>query len=86
MLNNCKMSSFESLDGCVAVEVAVRSLEDDPVFNAGHGSVLNMAGEVEMDAIITDGSKELVCTPLDRLAILDLVNVTYIVHVCLLYS
>lgn len=35
----------------------MRSLEDDPVFDAGHGSVLNMAGEVEMDAIITDGSK-----------------------------
>ena len=41
------------------MEVAVRSLEDDPVFNAGHGSVLNKAGEVEMDAMITDGSKVL---------------------------
>lgn len=38
-----------------AVEVAVRILEDDPVFDAGHGSFLNKAGEVEMDAIITDG-------------------------------
>ena len=41
----------------IIVEIAVRSLEDDPVFNAGHGSVFNQAGEVEMDALITDGSK-----------------------------
>lgn len=33
----------------------MKSLEDDPTFNAGHGSVLNIAGEVEMDAIIMDG-------------------------------
>ena len=45
------------LNHCNAVEVAVRSLEDDPVFDAGHGSVLNKAGEVEMDAIIVDGSE-----------------------------
>ncbi|XP_075354299.1 isoaspartyl peptidase/L-asparaginase isoform X2 [Mycteria americana] len=38
-----------------AVEEAVRSMEDDPHFNAGHGSVLNEKGEVEMDAIIMDG-------------------------------
>jgi beta-aspartyl-peptidase (threonine type) len=29
-----------------AVEAAVRVLEDDPVFDAGTGSVLNAAGEV----------------------------------------
>ena len=51
------------------MEAAVRSLEDNPVFNAGHGSCLNKAGEVEMDAIITDGSEYLyytinqICTP-----------------------
>ena len=39
-----------------AVEVAVRSLEDDPVYDAGHGSVLNKAGQVQMDSIIIDGS------------------------------
>lgn len=39
-----------------AVEAAVRVLEDDPAFNAGRGSKLNIAGEVEMDAIIMDGS------------------------------
>jgi beta-aspartyl-peptidase (threonine type) len=38
-----------------AVEVAVRALEDDPVFNAGTGSVLTAAGDVELDAAIMDG-------------------------------
>lgn len=40
----------------LAAEAAVRVLEDDPVFNAGFGSVLNNAGEVEMDAAIMEGS------------------------------
>ncbi len=38
-----------------AVEAAVRALEDDPTFDAGRGSCLNAAGEVELDAIIMDG-------------------------------
>ncbi|MFQ3536645.1 MAG: isoaspartyl peptidase/L-asparaginase family protein [Aggregatilineales bacterium] len=38
-----------------AVEGAVRSLEDDPLFNAGYGSVLNRDGQVQMDALIMDG-------------------------------
>ncbi len=38
-----------------AVEVAVRTMEDDPTFDAGRGSFLNAAGEVELDAIIMDG-------------------------------
>jgi beta-aspartyl-peptidase (threonine type) len=37
-----------------AVE-AVVALEDDPLFNAGTGSVLNAAGEVEMDASVMAG-------------------------------
>ena len=41
----------------IPVEIAVKCLEDDPTFDAGHGSVLNAAGQVEMDAIIMDGSK-----------------------------
>ncbi|MBN1178584.1 MAG: isoaspartyl peptidase/L-asparaginase [Anaerolineae bacterium] len=39
-----------------AVEAAVRQMEDDPTFDAGRGSFLNTAGEVELDAIIMDGS------------------------------
>ncbi|XP_059930032.1 isoaspartyl peptidase/L-asparaginase isoform X2 [Gadus macrocephalus] len=38
-----------------AVEKAVRAMEDNPVFDAGHGAVLNADGEVELDAIIMDG-------------------------------
>uniref|UniRef100_A0A8D1SIT7 Isoaspartyl peptidase/L-asparaginase n=1 Tax=Sus scrofa TaxID=9823 RepID=A0A8D1SIT7_PIG len=38
-----------------AVEGAVVVLEDDAEFNAGHGSVLNENGEVEMDASIMNG-------------------------------
>ncbi|XP_063299052.1 isoaspartyl peptidase/L-asparaginase [Pelobates fuscus] len=38
-----------------SVEEAVIVLEDDPLFNAGHGSVLNEEGDIEMDAIIMDG-------------------------------
>lgn len=38
-----------------AVEVAVRVLEDDPVFDAGRGSHPNRNGEVELDALIMDG-------------------------------
>ena len=38
-----------------AVETAVVSLEDNPLFNAGTGSTLNSLGVVEMDAAIMDG-------------------------------
>lgn len=38
-----------------AVEHCAIALEDDPLYNAGHGSVLNEYGEVEMDAAIMDG-------------------------------
>ncbi len=35
-----------------AVEQAVMSMEDNPVFNCGYGSVLDFHGKVEMDAAI----------------------------------
>jgi beta-aspartyl-peptidase (threonine type) len=38
-----------------AVQAAVVALEDHPSFNAGHGAVLNAAGEHELDAAIMDG-------------------------------
>lgn len=38
-----------------AVEVAVRVLEDNPVYDAGRGSHSNSKGEVELDAFIMDG-------------------------------
>lgn len=40
-----------------AVEAAVTSLEDFPLFNAGRGSVFTHEGMQEMDAAIMDGSK-----------------------------
>ena len=42
-----------ALDVCEAV---VRSLEDNPMFNAGKGAVFNEKGEHELDASIMDGS------------------------------
>jgi len=38
-----------------AVIRAVVALEDDPLFNAGRGSVLTIAGTQEMDAAVMDG-------------------------------
>jgi beta-aspartyl-peptidase (threonine type) len=38
-----------------AVSVAVRLLEDCPLFNAGHGAVFTSAGSHELDASIMDG-------------------------------
>ncbi|XP_032524776.2 probable isoaspartyl peptidase/L-asparaginase GA20639 isoform X1 [Danaus plexippus] len=38
-----------------AVEAAVVSMENDEYFNAGYGSVLNLRGEVEMEASIMCG-------------------------------
>ncbi|RYZ27714.1 MAG: isoaspartyl peptidase/L-asparaginase [Chitinophagaceae bacterium] len=43
-----------------AVEAAVRSMEDNPLFNAGRGSALNEKAEVEMDASIMNG-KDMKC-------------------------
>ena len=38
-----------------AVEASVVTMEDDPTFNAGYGSALNLVGRVEMDASIMNG-------------------------------
>jgi L-asparaginase / beta-aspartyl-peptidase len=39
-----------------AIEAAIMVLEDDPVFDAGYGSHLNLDGRVECDAIIMNGA------------------------------
>jgi L-asparaginase / beta-aspartyl-peptidase len=39
-----------------AVQAAVVVLEDDPHFNAGHGSVFTAEGRIECDAAIMDGA------------------------------
>lgn len=38
-----------------ACQTAVESMEDDEAFNAGRGSVLNLKGEIEMEALIMEG-------------------------------
>ncbi len=40
-----------------AVEAAVRSLEDNHLFNAGRGSAINHQGQIGMDASIMEGAK-----------------------------
>jgi beta-aspartyl-peptidase (threonine type) len=51
------LNALESGGNAVQAAIAaVRTMEDDPTFDAGFGSFLNKAGAVEMDAIIMDGS------------------------------
>jgi L-asparaginase / beta-aspartyl-peptidase len=38
-----------------AVEQTIRILEDEPLYNAGHGAVFNSIGQHELDAAIVDG-------------------------------
>jgi isoaspartyl peptidase/L-asparaginase-like protein (Ntn-hydrolase superfamily) len=61
-LREALLAGYELLAGGApaldAVETAVRSLEDCPLFNAGRGSVLNAEGHVEMDAAVMDGSSQ----------------------------
>jgi L-asparaginase / beta-aspartyl-peptidase len=39
-----------------AIEAAIMVLEDDPIFDAGYGSHLNLDGRVECDAIVMNGA------------------------------
>jgi hypothetical protein len=39
-----------------AIEAAIMVLEDDPLFDAGYGSHLNLDGRVECDAIVMNGA------------------------------
>jgi beta-aspartyl-peptidase (threonine type) len=41
-----------------AVTSAVRALEDDPLFNAGHGAALTREGWAELDAAVMDGKDQ----------------------------
>lgn len=47
LASNC--SALDVVEHCVAL------LEDEPLYNAGRGSVLNSRGEIEMDASIMSG-------------------------------
>lgn len=55
-------ASFEILEGggssLDAVTAAVRSLEDNPLFNAGHGAALTREGWAELDAAVMDGKDQ----------------------------
>ncbi len=59
-LNETLAIGYKILDeggtALLAVERTINYLENNPLFNAGKGSVLNSNGEVENDASIMDGS------------------------------
>lgn len=54
---NLGISSLRSSSSAIdVVELVVRELESDPLFNSGRGSALTENGTVEMEASIMDGS------------------------------
>jgi len=58
-LKNAMDAGYQSLEAgksaIDAIEIAVKLLEDSPLFNAGKGSVFTAEGTHEMDAAIMDG-------------------------------
>lgn len=48
----------DGMDALEAVTIAVEMLEDEPLFNAGKGSVLDENGKITMDASIMRGSDQ----------------------------
>lgn len=55
-LNTGKKILSEGGTALDAVEMAIRIMEDDPLFNAGRGAVFTHEGRNELDAAIMDGS------------------------------
>lgn len=47
-----------SLDALEAVTLAVEAMEDEPLFNAGRGSVLDAEGRITMDASVMRGADQ----------------------------
>lgn len=56
-LNNGYKALYKGNSALDAVELAVKTLEDSPLFNAGKGSVFTHEGKHEMDASIMEGEK-----------------------------
>jgi len=50
------LRDYDSLD---LVELSIRELEKEPVFNAGRGAAFNVLGEVELDAGLMTGKREI---------------------------
>jgi beta-aspartyl-peptidase (threonine type) len=55
ILSELKIEAEDGMTAMDLAELAVNKLEDDPIFNAGKGGVLNAQGIVECDAAIMDG-------------------------------
>src|SRR6056300_1269074 len=45
-----------TIDAVEAVTLAVEAMEDEPLFNAGRGSVLDAEGRISMDASVMRGT------------------------------